>query len=169
MMKFSFLKAVQVFALTGWLLMGAFGLQKMMPEQAIMLNRLIRSCLPWDVFYWKKPDQAIELKRYDIVMFPAKNMKPYFQDGSIIIKMVAGLPGDKVSIREGNVYINGIYIDDVRDGSFSLKKPMNFWDKEYVLGPDEIFVFGSEPRSFDSRYWGPYPKHLVRGHAVVLF
>ncbi len=147
---------------------GVSSVQQSLPPYHIIVGRQSVSCLPWDVFFWRKPDTVV-FKRHDLVLFPARNMGPYFPDGAAVVKMAAGVPGDRILIRNGILYINGEWIGDVRDGARALKKPMNYWDKEYVLGKDEVFMLGTEPRSYDSRYWGPYPKRLVRGRVSVLF
>lgn len=141
-----------------------------LPERKLMMDPTKVGCLPWTMYlsidYQKKNAQ---FERYDVVAFPARNMKPYIPDNTPIAKMVAGLPGDTVEIKNGNLYINGVLLGNTAYGSKRLNKPINHWDTKYVLGNDEIFVYGSEERSYDSRYWGPYPKHLVSGSITVLF
>lgn len=143
-------------------------IQQSLPPYRIIIGLQEVSCLPWKVFFWKKPD-TVAFNRFDPVLFSARGMGPYIPDGMPVIKLVAGVPGDRVKIKEGKLYINDRFLDDLNDGIRAFKKPTNYWDKEYVLGDDEVFMFGSEPRSYDSRYWGPYPKHLVRGRVSALF
>ena len=139
-----------------------------LPPYHIIIGRQSVSCLPWDVFFWIKPEKVV-FKRYDLVLFDARNMGPFFPEGAAVVKMAAGMPGDRILIKAGKLYINGQLTGDVRDGARALKKPMDYWDTEYVLGADEVFMLGTEPRSYDSRYWGPYPRHRVRGSVSVLF
>lgn len=143
-------------------------MQKQLPPYKILFGLQEKDCLPWSVFFWQKAG-TVTFQRHDLVLFPARNMKPYFKEDMTVIKMAAGMPGDRVKIKDGKVFINGNFITDVRDGARAFRQPMNHWDIEYVLGPDQVFMLGTEPRSYDSRYWGPYPKHLVRGRVSVLF
>ena len=147
---------------------GFSSIQQSLPPYNIILTRQSVSCLPWDVYFWRKP-AVVSFERYDLVRFTARKMGPFFPDGASVVKMVAGMPGDRILIKNGQLFINGKLIDDVRDGARALKKPMNYWDKEYVLGTNEVFMLGTEPRSYDSRYWGPYPKSMVSGRVSVLF
>lgn len=139
------------------------------PNRKLLVGKQVMSCLPWDFYYWDSDRPVGEIKRYDLLIFPARKMQPVIKDGEKIVKMAAGLPGDKVTIRDGIVSINGSVIGDMAYGAKSFSKPMNYWDKEYVLQPNEIFVFGTEYNSYDSRYWGAYPMDLVDGHVSVLF
>lgn len=139
------------------------------PNRTFLIGVQVASCLPWDYFYWDGDKPVGEIRRYDILVFPARKMEPFIKDGSNIVKMAAGLPGDRIVVRNGIVAVNGDVIGDVSYGASRLRKPINHWDRDYVLGQDEIFVFGTEYNSYDSRYWGPYPKHLVRGHVTALF
>ena len=141
-----------------------------LPERKLLLEPTTAGCLPWDLYLWVgQKDKPVEFARYDLVAFPARKMAPYVPDGTNIGKLVAGLPGDTVEIRDGNLFINGVLLGDTAYGAKRLNKPRNHWDTRYVLGADEIFVYGSEERSYDSRYWGPYPKHLVNGRITALF
>ena len=136
---------------------------------ALLFEAKVQGCLPWQLYWYDKQQERRPLQRGDIILFPARGMVPVIADGQPIGKMVAGLPGDEVRIAGGNVYINGRLIADVRYGAAKLGKPPTFWDKTYRLDRDEVFVFGSEQHSWDSRYWGPYPLSMVRGRLVPVF
>lgn len=136
---------------------------------ALLFEAKVQGCLPWQLYWYDKQQEKRPLQRGDIILFPARGMAPVIADGQPIGKMVVGLPGDEVRITEGNVYINGGLIADVRYGAAKLGKPPTFWDKTYRLDRDEVFVFGSEQHSWDSRYWGPYPLSMVRGRLVPVF
>ena len=81
---------------------------------------------------------------YDSIICFRKN------NGQLIIKRVVGLPGDKISFKDGNLYINGILQDD----GFPL---MNEFPKgEIILKNDEFYCLGdNRNNSMDSRVLGP--------------
>lgn len=81
----------------------------------------------------------ISVNRNDIVVIK-KNDK-------IIIKRVLGVPGDKLLIKEGYLYINNKKYDNAFIEYSGLLK------KELILGIDEYFVLGdNKNQSIDSRY-----------------
>lgn len=148
----------------------AWAVRPWLQEQgSVMVEAKTAGCLPWQVYWYDKKQTYRPLRRNDVILFPARGMAPVIPDGLPVGKLVAGLPGDKVEIRNGNVYINGSLIADVRYGAGKLGKPVDYWDTAYRLEDDEIFVFGTEKHSWDSRYWGPHRASMVRGRLLPLF
>lgn len=99
--------------------------------------------------------------RGDIVVFassedPAKDL----------IKRVIGLPGERIKVAGGNVYINGRKLDEVyakHDERELRDSPI-----ESRIRDDEYFVLGdNRPDSHDSRSFGPIPASSVKGKVVV--
>lgn len=73
------------------------------------------------------------------------------QDGSnkLLIKRVIGLPGDKISVLDGKVFVNGKMIDD----SYTKDQYTNGQIEDLIVPKDEYFVMGDNRRvSIDSRY-----------------
>jgi len=96
-------------------------------------------------------------------------MQPIAKDGLPVGKMVMGVAGDKVRIENGQLFINDKYLSSLKYGSDRLGKPINFWDKEYIIPEGKIFVFGTEKKSWDSRYWGLYDISGIRANIQPLF
>jgi len=75
------------------------------------------------------------------------------------IKRVIGLPGDRIFMADGNVWVNGEllrepYVADVDRSSFV----------DRVIDEGHVFVLGdNRPRSSDSREFGLVPVGYVRG------
>jgi signal peptidase I len=102
------------------------------------------------------------IERGDTVVFraPVDPEKSY-------IKRVIGLPGDRVRIEHGQVYVNGLalsepYIeDDFRDYSSMEEK---------VVPPARYFVLGDHRNSSsDSRAWGWVTRDEIYGKAVFAY
>lgn len=105
--------------------------------------------------YWFKEPQ-----RFDIVVF-----KPPVAAGAHddYVKRVIGLPGEKISLKNGVVYINGKALDE----SYISPERAAIADfKAYTIPEGHIFVLGdNRNNSQDSRFWGPLPIENVKGKA----
>jgi signal peptidase I len=101
-------------------------------------------------------------QRGDIVI-----LRPPTNNSTDFIKRIVGLPGERVLIRAGVVYINGHRLDEpylpeawVNDANW----PDN--PQGQVMGPDEYFVMGdNRNRSQDSRFFGPISRDRIDGKA----
>jgi len=102
------------------------------------------------------------LRRGDVVVFH------YPRDPSqSFIKRIIGLPGDRVAIWGGAVYINGRRLNE----PYVPKRFEDYADFPEVRVPgDEYFVMGDHRSSSnDSRYWGCLPQANIFGRAVFAY
>lgn len=88
-----------------------------------------------------------------------------------LIKRLVGVSGDRVTIDETGVQVNGIRLANsvplTCDGAGRLLQP--FLLAQYVLGPGEVLVMSEySPDSFDSRYFGPIPASTIESVATPL-
>lgn len=109
-----------------------------------------------------------EYKRGDIVIFDPPSSwatdrrTPY-------IKRIIGLPGDRVAIRDGVVYVDDVPLDEpyVYDGQPTV---VTGTDAEWIVPPAELFVLGDHREdSADSRVFGPIPREHVIGRAWLRY
>ena len=104
-------------------------------------------------------------KRGDIVVFKSEEF-----GGEDLIKRVVGLPGDKIELRHGKLFLNG----KRQDEPYVVNKPcVRAIPKTCSFGPVEVppghlFVMGdNRANSADSRFIGPIPKKTVVGEAFM--
>lgn len=103
-----------------------------------------------------------EIQRGDVVVFqyPRDHAKSY-------IKRVIALPGDRIRIEDGRVFVNGKRLAEPY-------VPSRFTDDrsqpELVLPSNEYFVMGDHRSiSSDSREFGPVDRGLIYGKAVFVY
>jgi signal peptidase I len=101
-------------------------------------------------------------ERGDIVVFrPTEKLEAENQH-SDFVKRVIGLPGDKVEIKGGKVYINNKVLKE----NYIQEQP------RYNYGPvtipaNQYFVLGdNRNNSYDSHYWGFVPRENIIGKAA---
>jgi signal peptidase I len=110
----------------------------------------------WHVSLWRQP------RRQQIVVFRAP-----FGDSPDLIKRVIGLPGDRVEIRVGMVWVNGQPLvepylagDPPAAGNFG----------PVTVPANDYFVLGdNRGNSYDSRFWGFVPRSDIEGTALVIY
>lgn len=121
-------------------------------------------------FYLKQPLNG-ELRRYDLISFNAhENVMFGNAPGALIGKMIVGLPGDSIEIKNELVYVNGVEIVGINPDFYHLfNKEVGSLDTHYELLSDQYFVLGTTPRSLDSRYWGPIKREWIDGRLLGLF
>lgn len=96
--------------------------------------------------------------RGDVVIF-----RPPRAPQDFYIKRIIGLPGETVTIEDGQVLVGGGAL-----GEPYVARPGNGPDSSVTLGSDEYFVMGdNRPESSDSRVWGPLPRKNIVGRALV--
>jgi len=107
-------------------------------------------------------------RRGEIAVFHAPAAaKKACSEGGTYLKRVIGLPGDRVSERNGFIYVNGK----------KLAEPyVTEWDRDSVtkswprLGKNEYFVMGDNRiESCDSRTWGPVERSAFIGPVVATY
>lgn len=141
-----------------------------------------------------------QVEREDIVIFtfPATHKEQIncggLQYGKDFVKRVIGMPGDKVEVRQGRVWLNDEELPQQpyeryeelervpKEGEYDMVEYQALWkthrlDNELGMelrdnfGPvivpeNSYFVMGdNRDNSCDSRFWGPVPRENIKGKA----
>jgi len=111
----------------------------------VVVNRL--------AYRWGEPERG------DVIVFhfPSDPRRRF-------IKRVVGLPGDTVTIRDGQVLINGSVLEE----PYLDEEPR--YHGEWRIAPNEVFVLGdNRNNSSDSQNWGPLDINEIIGKAMLVY
>jgi signal peptidase I len=136
------------------------------------------------------------VKRGDIIVF-YKPVEEANGGHMTLVKRVIGIPGDRIHLRNGIVYLNGVaqsepqtskptyanydaYVDDfpLIDGSthrdvsaeWSATISTYLHDGDVVVPPGKYFAMGdNRTNSEDSRYWGFVPRENIVGRPLFVY
>lgn len=154
------------------------------PTGSMEPTLLIGDFLLVDKFVYTRPpfswEQKIlpqkKLERYDIVVFkyPEELSKDY-------VKRVIALEGEKVEIRNKQVYVNGESIPE----EYKVHSDRQIYGRNEYYHYDEVirdnfgpvivpsgycFVMGdNRDNSYDSRYWGFLPINYIKGRPWMIY
>jgi signal peptidase I len=80
------------------------------------------------------------------------------------IKRIIGLPGDRVEIKNGEVYVNDLLLEE----DYIAASPV--YNSTWEVPADSLFVLGdNRNNSSDSHNWGPVPLDFVIGKATFVY
>lgn len=129
-------------------------------------NRVLVSKLSYRIF---------DIGRGDVVVFDRVTSDGGTLQHDDLIKRVIGLPGDKIEIRDCEVFVNDgrlsePYLDEFDLGQVALEDRCRLPNMASQVVPNgDVFVMGdNRPQSYDSRMFGPIDENLIIGRAFVV-
>lgn len=127
-----------------------------------------QACLPnlhLAFFVYKTPNTV---RRGDYVFWKPYGALSYVREAHVL-KEVAGVPGDRVRISEGIVYINGRQVAAGLENAPMYGRSAESFEVDETISPGRYFVIGTVQYSNDSRYWGYLPHDRIEGFAYRVF
>lgn len=140
---------------------------------AVTLNFYPETCIPKSrlmILDMRGFESVREFKRGEVVSFKVPQMRKFFPADAVFAKYVAGVEGDKIVVKDGWISVNGKKWGELK--LVALKKlagPVSRYDKEFVVGRDELLMLGTHEKSYDGRYWGVVHKEEIIGRAYPIF
>jgi len=127
----------------------------------------------YNLFYVTKRFQ--EIKKGDYVMFvmPSANIKILKEEikkfkTNIAVKQVACMPGDRITVKNRMFYCNGYYLGTAKTKA-KTGEPLAYFNFNGTIPDGYFFAFGSNPDSYDSRYFGlvPFKSVLMKAYPIL--
>lgn len=171
---FIFLRFTQIFVLQTFYIPSGSMEKTLLIGDHLFVNRFIYGSAATGL-----EDKALPLRdvqRGDIVVFRSP------ENPSIdVVKRCIGVPGDTIDVRAKQLYING---KAVKDAGYAIHgDPITYSELSFSdqgrrrdnFGPEKVppghyFCMGdNRDHSYDSRFWGMLPAHLVKGRALFIY
>ncbi|WP_171353784.1 signal peptidase I [Vibrio coralliilyticus] len=125
-------------------------------------------CIPeYSVYLLKRDYGEVEIGK--VYTFKAKNMAPFYPDGTLISKYVVGAEGDLVVQNEQGVFINGKQLVKDYPSRDKLEVDAESFYTAYSIPQGRYYVSAPAKRSYDSRYWGTVAESQIIGEAIPLW
>lgn len=107
-------------------------------------------------------------RRGDLAIFSTTGIAGIPGEGSLYVKRVVGLPGEKIEVREGRIFANARQLGE-QDGIPSITYVATS-ASSYVVPEGAYFMLGDNSRnSYDSRYWGSVPRANIQGRVARIY
>lgn len=110
--------------------------------------------------------QIVNPRRGEIIVFtPPEQVIKEEKSRAAYVKRVIGLPGEKVEVKDGKVYVNNQPLLE----HYITNKPEYHWGPR-IVPPNSYLVLGdNRNHSYDSHIWGYVERDRIIGKAVVRF
>lgn len=124
-------------------------------------------CLPDHKYFLVNLTKPAPMKNM-IMAFRSQGMEPIFEEGTILAKIVRGIPGDHLVIDEQGVHINGALVAEgfpiiERTG---LQQESLYRDE--IIPDGKYLMLAPAPESYDGRYWGYVSRNQFIGKVTPL-
>ena len=110
--------------------------------------------------------------RGEVVVFKAPPSEPCAEDQCEYIKRIIALPGDRVRLRTGRIWINDRLLEEGYLPREMKTQPGSFLreGREVVIPAGHYLVLGdNRPHSRDGREFGPIPRQNIIGRAILRY
>lgn len=109
----------------------------------------VTNSLPQYVFILHKQVKPEQMKRNDYVTYRWHGAGPY-PAGVQFTKIIKGMPGDRVEVRDRDFYVNGEFVGKAKPRALT-GQPLEI-GATGVIPPGHFYVYAPHPDSLDSRY-----------------
>lgn len=172
LIAFIFVNFVRIFVFQAFKIPSGSMYDNLLVGDHIIVNKFVFGANASDGSMWP----LRQVHRGDVVIFR------YPEEPEIdFIKRVVALPGETVTIRNKEIFVDGELLDEpykvhldenIYPVQPALPEPWRSRDQfgPFRVPPGQYFVLGdNRDRSHDSRYWGAVPRDLIKGRALLIY
>ncbi|EHA1082422.1 signal peptidase I [Photobacterium damselae] len=124
-------------------------------------------CLPYT--YYLFFNGVSEYKIGNIYSFETHEV-PLFKDGTRLGKMLLAKEGDLITINKDGLFVNERLITkETLVHANKLNKEISSFYTSYTIPKGKLFMYGTEPKSYDSRYYGLIESKSLTGRLIPLW
>ena len=104
-------------------------------------------------------------ERGELIAFRGRGLEPLFADGTKMVKILVGLPGDRIEITPERTMVNDVEVATGLHLADRLGQTPEAFSRAFVVPEGHYFGVGKSDNSFDSRYFGLIKREQVLGKA----
>ena len=104
-------------------------------------------------------------ERNELIAFRGRGLEPLFADGTHMVKILVGVPGDRIEITPDRTTVNSVEVASGLHLAGRLDQPPEAFARSFTVPEDHYFGAGKSDNSFDSRYFGLIKQDQVIGKA----
>jgi conjugal transfer pilin signal peptidase TrbI len=111
-----------------------------------------------------------KVERGDYLFWKASSINALsYVTENFVLKKVAGVPGDRLSILGDRVFINDRLVAEGLEDAVLYKRPAAAFRRTEVIPVGKYFVIGTARMSNDSRYWGYLAHETIVGKGYRIY
>ncbi len=104
-------------------------------------------------------------ERGELIAFRGRGLEPLFADGTQMVKILVGLPGDRIEITPERTMVNDVEVATGLHLAERLVHAPDAFVRAFFVPEEHYFGVGKSDSSFDSRYFGLIKREQILGKA----
>jgi signal peptidase I len=109
--------------------------------------------------------KSVPVRRGDIIVFQPPEALSKFNIKGALVKRVIGLPGERVQVKNGQVYVGDRFFIK----NYIAHNPKYDWGPQVIPPKSYLVLRDNRNQSFDGHNWGFLPQDRIIGRTFLRF